>query len=150
MRGGKWRLRLKVQYVQTIPLPSLSSEDRSTLARLGKYVSSAAIERASLIKAFLHRCSDLSSASALPDNFAQTLEGDFDQFRENLRKRKIQISVVERDAWENYFKSKKSEVALLHEKIRDIENEFNERIYLLFGLHKDEIALIEEEMSGQY
>ena len=75
----------------------------------------------------------------------------FDELRRNLKKRlKVEIPVGERDEWERYFNARKAEVEGLSARIADAEAEINDRVYRLFDLDRDEIALIEEEIAGQY
>src|SRR5665213_1057841 len=63
---------------------------------------------------------------------------------------KIEIPVADRDGWECYFNARKAEVEALSRRIADAEAEINDRVYRLFGLDHDEIALIEDAIAGQY
>jgi hypothetical protein len=60
------------------------------------------------------------------------------------------IPISERDGWERYFNARKAEVVGLSGRIAGVEAEINERMYRVFDLDRDEIALIEEEIQGQY
>jgi hypothetical protein len=66
------------------------------------------------------------------------------------RRPAVDIPVSERDEWQAYFDERKSRVAALDARIADLENEINDRVYRLFDLNTDEIALIEEALEGQY
>jgi hypothetical protein len=45
LRGGRWRLRLKSQYVQQLPMPAPADRDRALLAELGRTCSELAAQR---------------------------------------------------------------------------------------------------------
>jgi hypothetical protein len=75
----------------------------------------------------------------------------FDELRRELKKRlKAEIPVAERDEWERYFGACKAEVEKLSARIADAEAEINDRVYRLFDLDREEIAPIENEITGQY
>ena len=88
---------------------------------------------------------------ALNQKFADWPNGTFQDLLGALRRKaKIEIPVGERDEWERYFNARKAEVQALSARIADAEAEINDRVYRLFGLSRDEIALIEESIAGQY
>jgi len=45
LRGGVWRLRLKAQYVQQLPLPAIGDRDRSALRKLARTCAGKAAQR---------------------------------------------------------------------------------------------------------
>lgn len=78
-------------------------------------------------------------------------EQDFSAFRTMIKAVfGTEIPVAERDEWERYFNARKAEVGKLSARIAGAEAEINDRVYRLFDLDPDEIALIEEEIAGQY
>jgi hypothetical protein len=87
----------------------------------------------------------------LGKTFDHWFQIEFSEFRTALRNKfKVDIPVSERDQWEMYFNARKAEVIALSTRIADLEAEINERVYRLFDLSLDEIALIEEAIAGQY
>lgn len=150
LRGGIWRLRLKTQYVESLPIPEMSSGVTTEIGILGKYVSEIAVDKGNVLNGYLHRVSDIGRGRRLPAKFAETLAGNFEGFRQSLKRLKIEIPVAERDEWERYFNARKAEVEALSRRIADAKAEINDRVYRLFGLDHDEIASIEDAIAGQY
>jgi hypothetical protein len=150
MRGGKWRLRLKLQYVQTVPIPDRSEADVVDMERLGKAVSNGATERAAVLIQYRNRVSDLFEDRRVPLAVSETLNGNFDDLRKYLNRHKVEIPVSERDEWERYFKARKTEVEALSAEVSDAEVEINDRVFRLFKLSRDETALIDDTIAGQY
>lgn len=51
------------------------------------------------------------------------------------------------DEWEPYLKEKRADVDALRRKLADAEAEINERVYRLFALTADEVALLKQEVE---
>jgi hypothetical protein len=154
LRGGKWRLELREQYLSVVPLPELGKRDEGALSRTAKAATEGAIAKRDVIAAFLHRVLD---DLAPPER--QTLTGklerfwtlDFAAFRFEVKKVfKSEIAVKDRDGWEEYFTEKSAEVNRLTAEIEAAEHEVDEIIYKLFDLTPDEISLLENSLLGQY
>jgi len=142
VRGGFREAR--VHYVSQLPIDF----QRAKFAELEANARSPSIERFAVVGDFVHRLSDIGAPER---SFWDWPELDFLALRARLTKRfRIEIPVKERDEWERYFRLRKAEVEELSARIADAEAEINDRVYHLFDLDRDEIALIEEEIAGQY
>ncbi len=128
----------------------MSDEIAGEMSVLGNNLSEMAATKSGVLKGYFHRISDICGGRSVPAKFADTLAGNFDKFRQSLKKLKIEIPVTERDEWERYFNARKAEIEGLSARIADAEAEINDRVYRLFDLDRDEIMLIEEEIAGQY
>ena len=60
---------------------------------------------------------------------------------------KNKLSLKEQDEWEDYFKDYKKEVTKLKDEIDKTYNEIDQMVYKLYGLSKDEIAIVEESLK---
>ena len=140
--------RLKAQYfrqITWIDTSSLVSQfDKIQDATDKLFVQSAA---------FVRRCHDFVSGRPVRSTgkLERWFELDFSAFRSMIKTVfGAEIPVSDRDEWERYFNARKAEVSGLSARIADAEGEINDRVYRLFDLNRDEIALIEEEIAGQY
>jgi hypothetical protein len=147
-RGGY--LEAEAQYVET--LPNLDPGPDSH--RLSVCADTAALAAASLLslrRSVQMRLGDISSDIPMIAAFAEWPTFEFPALRALIGKRcKVDIPVGERDAWERYFNEKCAEAAALSTRIADAEAEIDDRVYRLFGLSKDDIALIEASVAGHY
>ena len=131
-------------------LPVFRDEQLVDLAELARQIQDTHDVRRRALVAFMDRAADLVQERHRA-RFANWPSWDFGKFRSAVRKAAAaDISVSERDDWQAYFDNKKSEIASLDLRIRDMENEINDRVYRLFDLDTDEIALIEKALEGQY
>ena len=69
---------------------------------------------------------------------------DFAGFVKELKKQKIKLSLVQQDEWEDYFSQYKAACSELVAKIADTDKEIDTRVYALYGLTEEEIAIVEQ------
>lgn len=148
MRGGEWRLELRVQYMETIPIALSDDSQKAQLSKLGKATQDAAEKRFSLQQALIRRIPDLAPAGRLVKLSTKLLEWwtlpDFAAFRSEVKKSlKADIPLAERTAWEDWIARDKAEIARLSAQIAANERQINEIVYRLFDLTPDEIQLLE-------
>ncbi len=136
--------------MSTLPIPPLS-EDFAALEAVSNDIQSNSEELYARRIAFLAWLNDVGPGASVVSLLRYWPEYTFDELRHQLKLRlKIEIPVAERDEWERYFNARKAEMDGLSARIADAEAEINDRVYRLFDLDRDEIALIEEEIAGQY
>jgi hypothetical protein len=148
LRGGQWRLELREHRMRALPV--FRNEQLLELAGLARRIQDTHEARRKELIAFMDRAADLVQDRQRVV-FANWSNWDFGKFRSAVRKTTAaDIPVSERDEWEAHFDTRKLEVAALDARIGDLEDEINDRVYRLFDLNTDEIALIEEALEGQY
>jgi len=78
-------------------------------------------------------------------------EQDFSALRVEVKKVfKHDIPVADRDDWEAYHATQRAEHARLTAEIVRLETDLNARVYALFNLTPDEIAIIEASTKYRY
>lgn len=147
-RGGY--IEAEAQYVAQLPSPDFGGE-ASALHNLAAACAEDAEMLAELIARVQRRFGDIHHAAARLPAFADWPNLDNAAFRALLVKRcKTDIPVGERDQWERYLADRRAEAAALTARIAAAEAEINDRVYRLFDLSKDDIALIEDSIAGHY
>lgn len=144
VRGGFREAR--VQYVSALACPP-KDQLESALADLSKAAGEAAGSLEQLIRATLHRLSDIdarvTSTAAMRSWPAMT----FADVQASLAKRfKVTIPISERDDWERWFENRRAEAAALSGRIAAAEAEIDARVYRLFELTPTEIAAVEDAL----
>lgn len=147
MRGGIWRLELRVQYVETVPIPPTTSDQKAELAALAADAQAAAEKRYALQQEITRRIPDL--AQGPPAKLTERLKAwwdlpDFAAFQTEVRKAlKADIPLKERNEWESWIGANRARIHALTAEIARIEREINAKVYALFDLTPEEIALLE-------
>jgi type I restriction-modification system DNA methylase subunit len=154
LRGGTWRLRLKAQYIEQIIVPAFAKVQRSKLSANAQSASSCANERFDSIDSVLRRIPDLcppGRAPKLTNRLREWWDLDFKSFRAEIKKAfKTDISLKQRNDWENFLRAEGEKVRRLTAEIAQAEREIDAIVYKLFDLTADEIALLENSLKGQY
>jgi len=75
-------------------------------------------------------------------------ENDFPDFLKELKKQKINLSLIQQDEWDNYFNQYKNEILNLQDEITKNEKIINQIVYDLYCLSKEEIDLIEKTLKN--
>jgi type I restriction-modification system DNA methylase subunit len=146
VRGGFHELR--VQYVETLPIPPVTDSVMASIGALATAAQTAAEKRYELQQAITRRIPDLA---ADPTNAKLTGKlkewwtlPDFLAFQKEVEKAlKARIRLQERNEWENWITTSRSEILALTAEITRLEAEINAKVYALFDLTPDEIVLLE-------
>lgn len=144
--GGSREVR--VQYVETLPIPPASSADEAALSEFAKAAQVAAKERYRLQHAITRRIPDLAADPAnakLTTRLKQWWNlPDFAAFQKEVEKAlKARIPLQERNEWESWITASRTGINAMTAEIARLEGEIDSKVYELFDLSRDEIALLE-------
>ena len=70
-------------------------------------------------------------------------ELEFSQFSQELKKKKVQLSLSEEAEWMQYFNEQKEIAQNLKYEINQTDAEINQMVYELYGLSENEIKIVE-------
>jgi hypothetical protein len=152
-RAGQSRFRLIDQYIRPLPIPDAPFADRDAIAALALAITEQARARYALHHKTHHRfLTDLSApGAALNQKLTAWWELDFAGFLAEVRKAfKREIPVRQRDDWEGWLASQRSEHERRTAEIVRLETQLNACVYALFDLTAAEIKLIEECTKYRY
>ncbi|MGB4498048.1 MAG: DNA methyltransferase [Methylococcaceae bacterium] len=140
-RGGFYRY--KTQYVETLPIPPVTPEQKTKIGDLAQRCQTLTEARYKLENDTRLTISTLGNFK-----FTQKLEKwwtlEFADFLSELKKAKIEIELKKQTQWRTFFDEAKSEREKLDLQIRVLEKELNVEVYELFGLDDEEIGMIEQ------
>jgi type I restriction-modification system DNA methylase subunit len=147
LRGGEWRLLLQSLYVETIPIPLATPLQKSELGALAQAAQAAAEKRYALQQEVLRRIPDLAAGGQvkLTKRLMEWWNApSFAAFQAEVKKvLKADIPLRERNEWESWIGENRAEIHRLSAEIARIEREIDAKVYALFDLTPEEIALLE-------
>jgi hypothetical protein len=150
MRGGEWRLELRQQYVETIPVPSASPVQKDALAALAEQCQTAAESRYKAEQEVVRRIPDLAPSPAtakLTKKLHAWHELDFAGFAKEVEKTfKQPIPLKERNDWQAFLAEHRAIIEARSAEVAQLEAEINQSVYKLFHLTDDEVRLIENRI----
>ncbi|CAN5115657.1 hypothetical protein BH10PSE12_BH10PSE12_10930 [soil metagenome] len=149
VRGGFHELR--VQYVETLPIPPANDIVQAEIGVLANAAQSAAEKRHNLRQAITRRIPDLAADPANAKLTSKLKEWwslpDFAAFQKEVEKTmKAKIPLQERNDWETWISTSRAEIHGLTAEIVLLESDINAKVYSLFNLTPDEITLLEESI----
>lgn len=139
---------MRSYYIDALPIPPATDEQKQQLATLAEKCQSAAEKRYQLQQGVRRRIPDLGAASGevkLNNKLKNWWEfKDFAAFRAEIKKTfKTDIPLAERSDWEDWLTRDKAEIACLTAEIKQHEDQINKLVYTLFDLTDEEIKLLE-------
>ena len=69
---------------------------------------------------------------------------DFKTLIAELKKKKIKLTLVQQDEWEEYFNIYQETINQLQKQITQTDKEIDQMVYNLYGLTKEEIEIVEK------
>lgn len=154
LRGGKWRLELREQYLSVVPIPDWGKKEQAKLSEKARNIIDYWTAKRKTAEAFYGRIlKDLAppERQKLTGKLENFWTLDFSAFRDEIKRAfKAEIPVKDRDGWEKYLAEKSAEVKKLTARIEAAEREIDAIVYKLFDLTPDEIKLLEDSLEGQY
>ena len=152
-RKGMLRYTLSAQFISRLPIPEAPPADRDAIAALALAITEQARARYTLHYKTRHRIlTDLGTpGAALSQKLTAWWELDLAGFLAEVRKAfKREIPLRQRDDWEGWLASQRSEHEAHTVEIVRLETQLNARVYALFDLTAAEIKLIEESTKYRY
>ena len=94
---------------------------------------------------FLKTLQEEKQFEKLSKNLKNFHEIKYDEFKNELREKKIKINLgAENNDWREYFNTTKEKILSIEKKIKILDNEINQIIYKLYKLTDQEIEIIEK------
>jgi len=146
LRGGF--VQINAAYINPLPIPSATDEQKAALGDLAQTAQKAAEKRYDLQQSITRRIPDLAADPA-STKFSTKLKNwwelaDFAAFQKEVKKSlKSEIPLKERNEWESWISETRDTINALSATIKTTEDEINKQVYALFDLTPDEIKLLE-------
>ena len=95
---------------------------------------------------FLNRVKDNFEIEKISKKLEAFYNYDFKTFVAELKKQKIQLSLIQQDEWEEYFNAYKTEINQIQTEINKTDKEIDQMVYKLYELTEEEIKIVEESV----
>ncbi len=154
-RAGSIRYTLSEQFIERLPIPQTTSDDRTTLSALAQRITEQAKARYALQRETRARiATDLTppdGGGKINNALTAWWTLGFAAFRAEVNKAlRADIPVRDRAGWETYLGEQRAKHDALTGDIVRLETELNAHVYRLFDLSAVEIGLIEASTKYQY
>ena len=137
-------LAIKAEYIKQIRFPRITLADQQPFIELADSMLVMNKDLQDKRSRFLRRLQDNMPEVKISGALEEFDSLDFAGFVKELKKQKIKLSLVQQDEWEDYFSQYKAACSELVAKIADTDKEIDTRVYALYGLTEEEIAIVEQ------
>ena len=133
--------------LETLPIPPATDAQKAELGALAEAAQVAAEKRYALQQDITRRIPDLAATG--PAKLTTRLKEwwnlpDFAAFQAEVKKAfKSDIPLRQRSEWDSWISENRTQIHALTAEIVRLEDDINARVYALFDLTDDEIALLE-------
>ena len=146
VRGGFHELR--VQYMETLPIPTVTAQSRRKLVTLASQSQETAALRLAKQREVTRRIPDLRPKGNSAELTTRLREwwklADFAAFQAEIKKiYKTDIPLRERGGWDDWLSECRRVVDECSEQLHQFEQEIDAMVYEAFALSCDEVRLIE-------
>ena len=142
LRGGYFRFKTK--YLEPFPLPKLENikAQKPFIQKADKMLALNKELQEKKVK-FISRITSNLAITKTTKKLATFYNFDFKIFLAELKKQKVNLSLIQQDEWEDYFTIYKTEINQLQAQINYTDREIDKMVYELYGLTEKEIGIVE-------
>ena len=137
-------VNISKEYLSRIPIRKIDNQDKI----INKVNYMLDINKEFILKKtkFLNRVKDNFEIEKISKKLEAFYDYDFKTFVSELKKQKIQLSLIQQDEWEEYFNAYKTEINQIQAEINKTDKEIDQMVYKLYELTGEEIKIVEESV----
>jgi len=140
---GKTFAQVKIIYIDELPIKETTQiSQQSFIVKANLMLELNKIFQTKKDK-FLSRINSNFDIDKLSKKLEAFYELNFKIFLKELKKKKITLSLVEQDEWEEYFKNYQKELLEIKAEIDKTDEDIDKMVYELYGVSGEEIKVIE-------
>ena len=136
--------KIPIQNLKLLPLPKFDSNKQKPFLEIANQILALNKELQEKKNTFLNRLKDNFELDRISNKVDAFYNFDFKTLLSELKKRKVMLSLIQQDEWEEYFMAYKTEINALQAQINQTDNEIDQLVYELYGLTQEEINNIED------
>lgn len=136
--------KILIANCKQFPIKRISAKEQEIFESMAKTMFSLNSSLQQKRNAFIHRLKENFKLLKITASLAKFDKMDFENIVLELKKQKIKLSLMQQDEWEEYFDVYKSECNELSQKIASTDREIDQKVYELYDLTDEEIAIVEE------
>lgn len=140
LNGGAREIR-KV-YFENFPIPTCSNQH--PLIDLADNMLTLTADLQKKRSRFVRRLRENLGLEKVTTALSEFDSLTFADFLKELKKQKIKLTLSQQDEWEEYFEESKAKCQELSAKLTKTDAEINAKVYELYGLTDEEIAIVEQ------
>jgi hypothetical protein len=126
-----------------LPIKNISDEQKELFTQKALEITKISNLFQTKKQKFLKRLTTNFEIEKLSKKLEAFYQYDFKTFLKELKNKKVTLSLIQQDEWEEYFEAYQKELLDLQAQIDATDREIDLMVYELYGLSEDEVALVE-------
>ena len=145
-QSGGIQGEITIQAIEIIPIPKIEiNKQQPFIEKANKMLDLNKNLQQKKIK-FLNRVTDNFEIDKVSKKLDVFYNYDFKTFVSELKKKKVVLSLIQQDEWEEYFLAYKTEINKLQLEINLTDKEIDKMVYVLYELTDEEIKIVEDSV----
>ena len=142
VRGGYYRY--KPQYVKRFPIILSKPTIQNRISEMSVKQQLATIEKNKLKSKFLKRVKDNLEIEKISKKLESFYDHEFKVFVSELKKQKINLTLLKQDEWLEYFEQYVKEINQIKAEIKYTDVEIDRHVFQMYELTDEEIKIVNE------
>ncbi len=143
---GKLFAEVKKTYLEKIPIRVVPKQDQEIFIGKANAILSAKFNLQKISSNFVQILTTDFVKVKITKNILKWYKLEFNEFIEELKRNKINLTLRQKAEWLEFFKEEKLKAINQSEAIDKIDSQIDQLVYSLYGLKQEEILLIEEKV----
>lgn len=139
---GKVFAQVKIMYIDELPIKDIATESQKIFIEKADVMLTNNVFLLELKDKFIKLIISKWSMLYISNRLDEWYNLSFEEFRKELEKQKIKLSLQEQVEWMQYFNEQKQTAELFQQIIAQTDREIDELVYQLYELTDDEKAII--------
>ena len=136
------RVFAQVKTVYLKKLPIVLPKEEALFIEKADFMLQLSEKLAKKIQTFFDRVNANFEIDKWTKKMSLFYQYDFKTFIGELKKKKIKLSLLQQDEWQEYFNIYRQIIAEIRTEIHEVEHEIDTMVYDLYGLTKEEIKIV--------
>lgn len=129
--------------LQQIPIKNISLDQQQPFIEKADTMLQKNKELQQALEKFQRTLQREFNLEILPKKLQNWNELSFPEFLKEIAKLKINLSLQQKDEWEEYFGTAREKAEKISQEISKTDSEIDQMVYQLYGLTNEEIAIVE-------
>ncbi|HOG20157.1 MAG TPA: N-6 DNA methylase, partial [Salinivirgaceae bacterium] len=141
---GKTFAEIKPSIIKKIPVKNISSKEQQPFIDKADQMLSLNKELQEILQKFIRILERRFEIDKIPNRLQEWHTLSYNEFLNELRKRKVKLSLTQEAEWEDYFHTEKEKATAIAEQIAATDRKIDQMVYKLYDLTDEEIEIVEK------
>jgi len=146
--GAELTTAVAIDNIDLLPIKKISTKEQSKFIDRANDILTISKQFQDIAIKFINRAQNNLELLHISEKLSKFWAHDFKTFNIELKKQKINLSLIQQDEWEEYFNQYKSDINNLQMEINKTDKDIDQLVYELYGLNDEDIKIVEDSIKA--